>query len=139
MLALIAPIKDRLQVLAPLAGWDLRSEDIDAPRSALPAVDVRCSGAVAQDSESVAVTLDPAYTVTLAVRRGPQAAAELEAALSAVIGSLHNWRPGGQGGVQWRRIALQVVRPPEFVDAGAVACELTFASSAVYHGAKTGA
>lgn len=138
MLELIAPIKDRLQALAPLDGWDLRSEDVDSPRDVLPAADVRCSGASAADSESVAVTLDPVYTVTLAVKRGSQAAAQLGAALTAVIGSLHNWRPGEQGDAQWRRMALKVVRPPEFQPTGAVAYELTFVSSGVYHGAKTG-
>ena len=138
MFALIAPIKTRLLALASLAGWDVRSEDVDADRTGLPAADVRCVGAEAQDSETVGVTLDPVYAVTLAVKRGPTAGAELEAALAAVIGSLHNWTPGSQGGTHWRRLSLQLVRPPEFSETGVVAYELTFATSAVYHGAKTG-
>lgn len=138
MFALIAPIKTRLQDLAPLDGWQVRSEDVDADRTGLPAADVRCVGAQAQDSETVAVTLDPVYAVTLAVKRGPAAGAELEGALTAVVGSLHNWHPGSHGGAHWRRMSLQLVRPPEFSETGVVAYELTFATSAVYHGAKTG-
>lgn len=138
MFALIAPIKTRLLDLAPLDGWQVRSEDVDADRTGLPAADVRCVGAQAQDSETVAVTLDPVYAVTLAVKRGPAAGAELEAALTAVIGVLHNWHPGSHGGAHWRRMSLQLVRQPEFSETGVVAYELTFATGAVYHGAKTG-
>lgn len=139
MLSLTTPIKARLQALAPLAGWYVRSEDVNADRTKLPAADVRCSGAQATDSETVAVTLDPVYTVTLAVNRGPTAVDELEAAMASVIGSLHNWCPGSAGGVHWRRMALQVVRAADFDPTGSVAYELTFACSGVYHGAKTGA
>ena len=139
MLAIITPIKTRLAALAPLAGWHVRTEVDDDDTSPVPAVDIRGSGAIATDSETTAVTLDPSYTVTLAVKRGAAAAAQLDAALQAVIGSLHNWRPGVVVGTSYRRVALQGIRPAEFSSAGVVAYQLVFSTSAVYHGHPTGA
>ena len=139
MLAIITPIKTRLAALAPLAGWDVRTELDEDDTSPVPAVDIRGSGASATDSESAGVTLDPSYTVTLAVKRGATAAAQLDAALQAVIGSLHNWRPGVVVGTSYRRVALQGIRSAEFSSAGVVAYQLVFSTSAVYHGHPTGA
>ena len=134
MLAIITPIKTRLAALAPLAGWDVRTELDEDDTSPVPAVDIRGSGASATDSESAGVTLDPSYTVTLAVKRGATAATQLDAALQAVIGSLHNWRPGVVVGTSYRRVALQGIRPAEFSSAGVVAYQLVFSTSAAYRG-----
>lgn len=134
MLAIITPIKTRLAALAPLAGWDVRTELDEDDTSPVPAVDIRGSGASATDSESAGVTLDPSYTVTLAVKRGATAAVQLDAALQAVIGSLHNWRPGVVVGTSYRRVALQGIRPAEFSSAGVVAYQLVFSTSAAYRG-----
>lgn len=135
MLAILPALKLRLQEIPVLGAWDVRT-NLDADdRRVLPAVDVRCSGAQVLDSESRAVTLDPAYSVYLVVRRGSSAAFDLDAAMQAVVASLHNWRPGAIAGQQWRRVALRTVREPEFVDSGQAGYELVFTSSAVYHGA----
>lgn len=138
MLALTAPLMLRLQHLPQLAGWDVRTNTEPVDRQLLPAADVRCTGADAQDSEAQAVTLEPVYTVRLIVRRAPEAAEQLDAALAAVVGALHNWRPGRVGARQWRRIALRVAREAEFIDNGQAGYELVFTSSTVLHGATTG-
>ena len=134
MLALIAPIKDRLQALPQLAGWDVQTGTETTDRRVRRVIDVRCTGADAKDSESQAVTLDPAYTITVVVPRSDVAAEELDEALAAVIGTLHNWSPGRIGLIQWRRVALRVAREAEFTESGLAAYELIFTSSAVYHG-----
>lgn len=135
MLALIEPLKLRLQSLPALAGWDVRSNTELASREVrLGVADVRCTGADAQDSEAQSVTLDPAYTVHLVVKRSAQAAEQLDAALAAVVGALHNWYPGRIGALHWRRMALRVAREAEFSDTGHAEYELIFTTSAVYHG-----
>lgn len=134
MLALESPLKTRLAALPVLTGWAVRTGTELSDRRMVPAADVRCTGARTTDSETTAVTLDPAWTVTLVVPRSDQAAGQLDAALAAVIGSLHNWCPGLQSGRAWRRMALQTVREPEFVAEGLAGLELVFATSTVYHG-----
>lgn len=134
MLALEPVIKTRLQALGALTGWAVRTGTELADRRMVPAADVRSTGAQTNDSGASAVTLDPAWTVTLIVQRSDQAAVQLDAALTAVIASLHNWYPGQLAGRPWRRVALQTVREPEFVTEGQAALELIFTSSTVYHG-----
>lgn len=134
MLALEPHLKTRLQALPALTGWAVRVWSELTDRRVMPAADVRCTGAHTLDSSASTVTLDPAWTVTLIVPRSDQAADHLDAALTAVIASLHNWYPGQLSGRPWRRMALQTVREPEFSPEGAAAYELIFTSSAVYHG-----
>ncbi|WP_029524867.1 hypothetical protein [Polaromonas glacialis] len=134
MLALESHLKARLAALSALTGWAVRTGTEASERRAVPAADVRCTGARTTDSETTAVTLDPAWTVTLVVPRSDQAAGQLDAALNAVIGSLHNWHPGQLSGRVWRRLALQTVREPEFTAEGQAGLELVFATSTVYHG-----
>lgn len=134
MLALEPHLKARLQTLPALTGWAVRGGTELTDRRSVPVADVRCTGARSTDSETTAVTLDPAWTVTLVVSRSDQAAEQLDAALGAVIASLHNWCPGQQSGRAWRRMALQAVREPEFVAEGLAGLELVFATSTVYHG-----
>lgn len=139
MLALLDPIKSRLVALPALGGFDVRADTADVDTTIVPSASVRASGASAADSETVAVTLEPAYTVTLVVKRSATAAQELDAALRAAVGALHNWRPGAVGGGQWQRMALQGVRPAEFSSTGLAGYELIFTTAAVYHGCPTGA
>lgn len=134
MLALEPCLKTRLQALPALTGWAVRTGSELADRRMVPAADVRCTGAQTTDSGASTVTLDPAWTITLIVQRSDQAAGQLDAALAAVIASLHNWYPGQLAGRPWRRVALQTVREPEFAPEGSAAYELIFTSSAVYHG-----
>lgn len=134
MLALEPHLKIRLQALSALTGWAVRTGTELSDRRMVPAADVRCTGARTTDSEAAAITLDPAWTVTLVVPRSEQAAGQLDAAVKAVIGSLHNWYPGQLSDQAWRRVALQAAREPEFVAEGQAALELVFTSSTVYHG-----
>lgn len=134
MLALESHLKNRLKALTALTGWAVRGGTELTDRRPVPVADVRCTGAHTTDSEASVVTLDPVWTVTLVVPRSDQAADQLDAALAAVIASLHNWYPGMLAGRPWRRMALQTVREPDFVTEGQAAYELIFTSSAVYHG-----
>ncbi len=135
MLALITPIKERLQALPQLAGWDVQTGTETADRRLRRVIDVRCTGADAQDSETQSVRLNPAYTITIVVPRSNDAAGQLDDALAAVVGALHNWHPGRIGARQWSRVALRVAREAEFTDTGLAAYELVFTTGAVYDGA----
>lgn len=134
MLALIAPIKNRLQALAPLAAWQVRTNTEDADRAALPMADVRCIGAGVSSQKAGAVVVEPQWTVVLVLRRGGTASAELDAALQAVIGALHGWQPGQHGGLGWEPLALQRISEPILADEGLVGYELTFSTQALYRG-----
>lgn len=136
MLALEPHIKTRLQALSALTGWAVRGGTELTDRRMAPSAEARCTGAQANDSQVSAVTLDPAWTITLVVPRGDWAAQQLDAALKDVIGSLHNWCPGkiDDAGQPWRRMALATVREAEFLPEGVAGLELTFITSVVYHG-----
>lgn len=135
MLALITPIKERLQALPQLAGWVVQTGTEMADRRLRRMVDVRCTGADAQDSETQSVRLNPAYTVAVVVPRSSDAAQQLDDAMAAVVGALHNWTPGRIGVRQWSRMALRVAREAEFTETGLAEYELVFTSGAVYDGA----
>lgn len=133
MLALIAPLKSRLDKLPQLTGWDKRTHTEDADRSVLPAVDIRCVGATAA-AKAGAVTLSPQWRITLVVERGSAAAEKLDAAMGAVICSLHGWQPGQHGGRGWNQLALLSATEPDFASEGVVGYELTFSTAGLYTG-----
>lgn len=134
MLALTAPLMLRLQHLPQLAGWDVRTNTEHAPRDKFPAADVRCTGARVGDRKTGALMLSPEWTVTLARRRAGDAADLLDAALEAVIESLHSWAPGQHGGRGWERLALLDVSEAMFTDDGLAGYQLTFGTAAMYRG-----
>lgn len=135
MLAISTPVKARLQALPALTGWAVRLGHEEADRRLLPAVDVRCSGAaVTTRSSSTATQLSPEWQITLVVKRGDEAAEQIDAALQAVIGSLHNWQPGQQGGRGWERLVLTRITEPVFDQSGVAGYELGFTTAATYHG-----
>lgn len=134
MLALAAPLKARLQALPQLTGWAVRSSTDGGERKALPAVDVRCSGARIADSRQGAAMVSPEWTVALMRRRGDDAADLLDAAMAAVFESLHNWQPGQYGGRGWERLQLVRVQEPAFVDEGIVGYEIVFSTASSYMG-----
>lgn len=134
MLAIEPPLKARLQALPQLTGWAVRMGTDHADRRVVPAVDVRCAGAAVPDRKSGAVLLAPEWQVTLVLRRGADAAAQLDAALAAVITSLHNWQPGQHGGRGWEPLALTRVTGPMLAEEGLVGYELTFTTAARYFG-----
>jgi hypothetical protein len=133
MLALIAPLKSRLDKLPQLTGWDKRTNTEDADRSVLPAVDIRCVGATAA-AKAGAVTLSPQWRITLMVERSSAAAEKLDAAMGAVICSLHGWQPGQHGGRGWNQLVLLSATEPDFASEGVVGYELTFSTAGLYRG-----
>ena len=134
MLALINPIKTRLETLPQLAGWHVRTNVEAADRRQLPAVDLRCVGAAASATKSGAVMVSPQWLVTLVIERGDTAAGQLDPAMSAVICALHGWQPGDFGGRGWEAMALVRITEPEFASEGVVGYELTFSTSGLYTG-----
>lgn len=133
MLAIIAPLKARLDKLPQLTGWDVRTNTEEVDRSKLPAVDIRCVGATAA-AKAGAVTLSPQWRITLMVERGGAAAEKLDAAMGAVICSLHGWQPGQHGGRGWNRLELLSATEPDFASEGVVGYELTFSTAGLYEG-----
>lgn len=133
MLALIAPLKTRLDKLPQLTGWDKRTNTEEVDRSKLPAVDIRCVGATAA-AKAGAVTLSPQWRITLMVERGGAAAEKLDAAMGAVICSLHGWQPGQHGDRGWNRLELLSATEPDFASEGVVGYELTFSTAGLYTG-----
>lgn len=134
MLALEAPIKARLQALPQLTGWAVRTGTDAADRAVVPAVHVRCAGAGVADRKAGAVLVAPEWQITLAVRRGPAAAEQLDSALSAVIESLHGWQPGQHGGRGWEPLTLARVTEPMLADEGVAGYQLDFSTGARYMG-----
>ncbi len=132
MLALTTPLKTRLQALPQLTGWDVRTGTENADRRVVPAADVRCIGAGIADRKQGAVMLAPEWQVTLVVRRSDQAADELDAALAAVIGKLHGWRPPECGARGWEALSLARITELLLTDEGLAGYELTFTTAARY-------
>lgn len=133
MLALIAPLKARLDKLPQLTGWDKRTNTEEVDRSKVPAVDIRCVGATAS-AKAGAVTLSAQWRITLVVERGSAAAEKLDTAMGAVICSLHGWQPGQHGGRGWNQLALLSATEPDFASEGVVGYELTFSTAGLYEG-----
>lgn len=134
MLSLTAPLKTRLQALPQLTGWAVRTGTDNADRRVLPVADVRCTGARVGDRKTGALMLSPEWTVTLVLRRADDAGDLLDAAMTAVIESLHSWAPGQQGGRGWERLALMDISEPTFGDEGLAGYQLTFVTAASYMG-----
>ncbi|RYE43842.1 MAG: hypothetical protein EOP24_26745 [Hyphomicrobiales bacterium] len=134
MLAVADLIKARVALLAALDGWALRTGTELEDRRALPALDVRCLRATVADSRGAGAMVQPQWTVTLAVQRGPQAGATLDVGIAAVIETLHGWQPGEGGGRGWEAMKLADITEPIFADTGAVGYELTFTTAALYRG-----
>lgn len=133
MLLLEAQIAQRLRDSGAFTGWAVREGCQDVDRRAVPALDVRLSGAGVPKVSKPVVTLQPEWVVSIVTRRGDGAAQQLDAALAAVIGSLHNWRPA-TGVHGWTELQLSHVRPADFVEAALIGCELVFTTAAIYRG-----
>ena len=92
MLAAAPLIVARLKALPGLAGWAVRDALDMEDRSALPAASVQCIGA-SVNAGARAGMLEPRWQITLAVAKSATAAASLDTAIEAVIGSLLGWLP----------------------------------------------
>lgn len=134
MLAISQALKTRLTELSALTGWAVRLGTDGGDRRPLPAVDVRCGGASVPSVKGAGVLLQPEWMLTIATRRSSEAAAQIDAVLSAVIESLHGWQPGSQGGRGWEPMQISRVTEALFTEEGIAGYELTFTTAARYMG-----
>ena len=86
------------------------------------------------DPKTSAALVQSGWRVTLVRRRSAAAAVEVDAAFTAVVKALHNWRPGEVAGRRWEPVRLQQVMPPQYAEEGLVGLELTFTTAARYDG-----
>jgi hypothetical protein len=134
MLAVSTPLKARLAAIAALAGWAVRDMADLEDRSLVPAAVIECIGAQVAPGRGGRM-VSPRWNVTLSVKRQAGAAALLDAALDAVIGSLEGWMPPqAADGRAWEPLSLFSVTRPEFSDAGLVSYVISFDTSALYRG-----
>lgn len=135
MLALLAPIKARLQPLPALTGWALHTVAEEVDRRVVPRAAIGFGGARVAGARTTAAHVEPSMAVTLVVRRGATAAASLDAAMAAVIAELHNWLPGERGGRRWEPLRLVQITEPDFeTEEGLVGLTLVLNTQALYHG-----
>lgn len=123
MFAHVPRIKDRLaQALAP--GWTVVDGTEPQDRGDLPRVDVRLDGAALDEVQGNAIQLSVRYLITMVVvadgTRQPFVA--LDAAVDAVIASLHCWAPDGGPSV----LGVQGMAALDFPVAGQFGYQLGF-------------
>lgn len=131
MFAALAAVATHLRSVPHFQSWDVRDGLSVEPRAAKPAVDVRYRGASVGDAKGVSsVNVSPVLEVTLIVPRGPDAAADLDAAFTAAIAALHGYRVHGASATRdgWTPFTLAQVLTFEPVDQE-VACQLLFTHS----------
>lgn len=137
MLALLAPIKERLSAMPALTGFDVRDNVEHVDRTGTPAADVRIVGAVVAESKGSGVRVEPVVRITLIVPRGPGATDRLDAALGAVLAGMQGVKPVASGGLcTWSALGLSGIKEPEFMDVGLVGYELTYTAGATYRAAQ---
>ena len=138
MFALESVLRDRLAALPEFATWDVRGGSEEVSKRALPAVIVACDGVGVPDAKGSSVNVAVAWGVHLIVARSASATADLDAAFTAVIGSLLNHRPGKISGRLWSPLRMltsgAAVQQPHFAEQGLVEYVVTFESSSVYQG-----
>ena len=134
MLAAAPLIVARLKTLTELSGWAVRDALDMEDRTALPAASVQCIGA-AVNASARAGMLEPRWQITLAVVKSATAAAQLDAAIEAVIGALLAWMPPADANNRrWEPLKLFSVLPPEYPEAGVSAYIVTFTTAGLYRG-----
>lgn len=135
MFALASPICSRLTALSALSGWQVRNSAEEVSRAVYPAIEVGNAAAGSADRGAAALVVVQ-WSVDLMDTRAAGATDVLDTAFKAVVGSLHNWKPGTHGGVPWMRLYLKNVQPAEIADQGLVGYTLVFETSATYDGQK---
>lgn len=133
MLALEPVIVARVR--AALAVWTVMGFTSDkGSRSARPLASVSFADCRVADSKAGAVNVQPGYRVTLLTTKGDEAAALVDAAFVAVVGALHNWKPGEVAGRRWERLSLLLVGAPQYPEDGLVGVDLLFTTGARFDG-----
>lgn len=135
MIALLDPIKARLQLLPAVTGWALFTAAEEGARQAVPRAAIGFGSARVVGVHTTAARVEPSLAITLVVKRGASAAAALEAAMGAVIEQLHNWFPGEHGGRIWEPMRLAQITDPDFdSEEGLIGLTLAFTTQALYPG-----
>ena len=132
MLSLEPILKTCLKALPALTGWAVRGGTDLADRRVLPAAEIACEGAVVTSAQASGVKIEPAWSVTLVLRRSDEAAGQLDAAFAAVVATLHNFTPANVSGRYWSALALKRVEAPLFGDEGLAGLTLMFSTGAAY-------
>lgn len=134
MIALEPHIAQQLRTALP-AGWTVKGITEDGARNDYPFASVAIGNANPADPAKSAVSLAVLWIVTLVVRKGPDASAALDAALTATLAGLHGWAPGEVAGRKWERLRVQQITTPE-LDApeGLAGLALAFQTAAKYDG-----
>lgn len=135
MIALLDPIKTRLQLLPAVTGWALFTAAEEGARQAVPRAAIGFSSASLPTVKTTAVQIQPVIAITLVVKRGAGADVALDTAMSAVIEQLHNWVPGNHGGRSWETMKLaQIVEPDLDSEEGLIGLTLGFSTQGLYQG-----
>ena len=132
MLLLESALKARLQTLVVLAGWHVRGASEHCDRSQIPAIEIRMVGAAPGDVSREAAQLEPRWSCVLVAKRSAQAAVDLDAVITAVIGGLHGFKPVSSDGRTWSELKVAGVREAEFSDAGLVGYSVEFTCVSVF-------
>ena len=132
MLLLEQVIKSRLAGRSALASWQVRGASELCDRTKGPAIEVRMSGAGLGDVSREAAQLEPRWSCVLVAKRSAQAASDLDAAMTAVIGGLHGFKPVSADGRTWSELNVAGVREAEFSDAGLVGYSVEFTCVSVF-------
>lgn len=135
MLMLEQLIKARLALQSALAAWDVRGATEVVDRSKVPAIDVRMLAAKPGDVSREAAQLEPRWACVMVAKRGEHAARDLDAAMTAVIGALHCWKPVSPDGRQWDVLRVAGVREVEVSDSGLAGYSVEFTTVSSFDGA----
>lgn len=135
MIALLSPVKSRLQLLPALAGWALLTAAEVGDRKAVPRVAIGFASARVSGVRTTAAQVEPTLAVTFVVKRGAGADVALDAAMAAAIEQLHNWFPGEHGGRKWEPMRLAQITDPDFDgEEGLIGLTLALTTQGLYPG-----
>ena len=132
MLLLESALKARLQAMSALNSWQVRGASEHCDRSQIPAIEIRMVGAAPGDVSREAAQLETRWSCVMVAKRSAQAGAELDAAMTAVIGGLHGFKPTSGDGRTWSELKVAGVREAEFSDAGLVGYSVEFTCVSVF-------
>lgn len=130
-----ARVRDALTPIEP--AWTVKGYTTDGGRRDGPQLaSVRFLNGNVAASKAGGASVEVGWRVTLSVARGETAAEALDAAVSAVIGTLQNWPPGKVSGRNWERLRLLQVLAPQYAEDALEGVSLTFITSALYEGQR---
>jgi len=128
MFSLVPVIADRLRS-ALGAGWQVGDGTVPHDKRTLPRAVVEVQAPEVEASSGPAVKLAPRYVVQIAASTTDTGAfAQLDAAMTAVIAQLHNWRPDFAAH-KVSRLDLIAARDLQAIEQGLAGFELLFTTT----------